>query len=54
MNDDSYLVGSSSTGFYKIKTKLDAERAIKYLTNRIPDLKDRASSIATRWNSENP
>lgn len=54
VNDDSYLVGSSSTGFFKIKTRHDAERAIRYLKNRIPDLQDRASSIAERWNIENP
>ena len=53
VNDDSYLVGSSSTGFFKINTKHDADRAIRYLKNRIPNSQDRASSIAERSHNEN-
>lgn len=53
-NDEKHLIGSSKRGFFKIKTKADAEKAIGYLTSRIPDLNIRAQQIATKWNEENP
>jgi len=52
-NDEDHLVGSSSKGFFKIKTKADAERAIKYLQSRIPKIENRAESLRQKWNETN-
>lgn len=52
--EEHYLIGSTSSGFFKIKTRDDAKRATDYLLNRIPDLKNRAERIANQWNAQNP
>lgn len=48
------MIGSTSSCFFKIKTRDDTGSAINYLLNRIPDLRNRAQRIANKWNNQNP
>lgn len=54
VNEGSSLIGSSKHGFFKIRTKEDAEIAVNYLLSRVPKLQDRAGNIIDEWNSQNP
>lgn len=54
VNDDSQLIGSSNSGYFKINTGAKAQIAISYLLNRIPDLRRRANNLQAEWNRQNP
>jgi len=54
VNDASTLIGSSNNGYFKISSKQDVQKAIRYLENRIPELQKRIRKLCDSWNNENP
>lgn len=54
VNDSSALIGSSNNGYFKISSKQDVQKAIKYLENRIPELEERIKNLCDSWNNKNP
>lgn len=54
VSSGEYLIGSSNKGYFKIRTSEQAQDAIEYLRNRIPDLQSRANSIRETWNQNHP
>lgn len=54
VNDSSALIGSSSNGYFKISTKREALKAIRYIESRIPELEERVRKLRESWNNENP
>lgn len=54
INDQTKLIGSTSTGYFKIRSKEDLNRALRYIESRIPELQSRADNLRNSWNSNNP
>lgn len=54
VNDHTSLIGSSSTGFFRIKTRDDLQRALNYIERRIPELQARAQNLRDSWNANYP
>jgi hypothetical protein len=50
VNREQELIGSTRSGFFIIRDRADAERALSYLENKTRSIRDRAEHLRNLWN----
>jgi predicted transcriptional regulator len=54
VSEESWLIGSSSRGYFRIRNRDQLREAINSLDNRIGNIRGRRESLRQAWNQQNP